>query len=212
MYCLICHHFDFLHLQKQIWQLLLFGVLVRSTHAPSGTVDFFFFHNKAHALVFNCNDLLLCCVCSAVSRNGDGEETQEKTAGGTWGGGEGAGAAWDCVAEGVLLWRIRSWRSGAGLLPTYCPNASPPQEKGEEDAKGRRQGQHTNVPPRVAPHWPGGRGLQAVYSGQAGRSWSRSLCSSFRLPSNLCIWRVGVSHRISELTGLFYFGVRPVCL
>lgn len=64
MYCLICHHFDFLHPQKQIWQLLLFGVLVRSMHAPSGTVDFFFFTTKL--MPWCLTVMISCCVVSAV--------------------------------------------------------------------------------------------------------------------------------------------------
>lgn len=63
MYCLICHHLDFLHPQKQIWQLLLFGVLVRSMHAPSGTVDFFFL---TKLMPWCLTVMISYCVVSAV--------------------------------------------------------------------------------------------------------------------------------------------------
>lgn len=128
--------------------------------------------------MFNYNDLLLCCVCSAVNSNADGEETQAETAGGAGGGGEGAGAAGDGVSEGVVLRRTGGRRYRLGLLPARCSTAPPPpQEEGEEAAEGGRQGQHTHVSPRVAPHWARGRGLQAVHSGQAGRGRSGSLRS-----------------------------------
>lgn len=119
-------------------------------HAPSDTLDAVF------ALVFNCNDLLLRCVCSAVYSNADGEETQAEAAGGTGGGGEGARAARDGVPEGALLRRSRGCRSRPGFLPAGRPAAPPPQEEGEEAAEGGCQGQHTNVPPRVPSHRAGG--------------------------------------------------------
>lgn len=120
-----------------------------------------------HALMFNYNDLPLCCVCSAVSSNAAVEETQAQAAGGAGCGLEGAGAARHRFTKSSPLWR--NWREKGELLPARHPTAPPTEEAGEEAAEGGGQGQHTDVTGRVPLHWAGGRGLPAVYSGQAGR-------------------------------------------
>lgn len=125
------------------------------------------------ALMFSCNDLPLCRVCSAVSSNAAAEETQAQAARGA--GCEGAGAARHRLTKSSPLRRSRGQKGE--LLPARRTTATPPQEAGQEAAEGGGQGQHSHVTRRVALHRAGGRGLPAVHSGPAGRSGPGSLRS-----------------------------------